>query len=180
MDFFRYTDNLSPLYSHFQSVYPGNQGIQSGDSSINRIFRNDFIVCCSIPGTILGRWSLIGRSDLVYSPSTSSSLQSSSSPSHLLTRRLVPLGSIVLHLLLHCIISTAVGHYTHDFAMYPSYDCCRARNLVQSYFRVGAPLIAQFAGLENIAPLLVSATTYLAVGLLCSGFSYEPRGKASV
>jgi hypothetical protein len=56
----------------------------------------------------------------------------------------------------------------------------RARDHVQSYFRVGAPLIAQFAGLENIAPLFVLATTYLAVGLVCSGFPYEPRGKATV
>jgi hypothetical protein len=173
----------SPLYSDFLPVYLASHGASSGDGSVNTTYRNNFIiVCCTIPGTILGGWVInwkIGRKGVL-----SASLLSTSVFLFAFTAARTQasiLGFNCASSVTQYMMWAALYCYTPEIL--PSVHRGTGAGLAavcNRIFGLAAPIIAQFAGLQSNAPLFVSAALYVLAGLIVLLFPYEPRGKASV
>ncbi|RDW60557.1 putative sugar transporter-2 [Coleophoma cylindrospora] len=173
----------APLYGNFLPVYLETHGAESGNSSINTTYRNNFIiVCCSIPGTIIGGWIIdwkIGRRGVL-----SASLISTAVFYFAFTSARTQ-GAI---LGFNC--ASSVTSYMMWAALYcytpevlPSVHRGTGAGLAavtNRVFAIPASIIAQFAGFGSNVPLFISAALYVAAGLVTLAFPYEPRGKASV
>lgn len=173
----------SPLYSAFLPVYLSTHGAQSGDGSVDTTYRNNFIiVCCSIPGTILGAWIIewkIGRkgvlsASLILTAVFLFAFTSARTQASILGFNCAT--SVVQYMMwaaLYCYTPEILPSMHRGTGAGLAAVC----NRIFGFF---APIIAQFAGLKTNAPLFVSAALYIVAGLTCLAFPYEPRGKASM
>lgn len=173
----------SPLYFDFLPIYLASHGASSGNGDINTTYRNNFIiVCCTIPGTILGGWVInwkIGRRGVL-------SLSLISTAVFLFAFTSARTQASILGF--NC--ASSFTSYLMWAALY-----CYTPEVIPSVYRgtgaglaattnritaVVAPLIAQFGGLYTNVPVFVSAALWCLAGLVVLLFPYEPRGKASM
>ncbi|KAJ9620738.1 uncharacterized protein PV06_03357 [Exophiala oligosperma] len=173
----------SPLYSNFLPEYLAAHGAQSGSSSINITYRNNFIIiACSIPGTLLAGWLIglpyIGRRGTLGLSLILTSVFLFAFTAARTQAQILAFNSISSFV--QYIMWGALYCYTPE--VIPSIHRGTGTGMAAAFNRICglmAPIIATYVGYTN-TPIFVSASLYIVAGLLSFCFPYETSGKASL
>ena len=174
----------SPLYFNFLPLYLAKAGAQSGNNSVSITYRNNLIVTlCSIPGSLLsglviqlprfGRRGSLSLSFVVTGIFLYAFTTAKTQAAVLAFNCVINFVSYIFWGVLYC--------YTAE--VLPSAHRGTGYGIISCAYRLTgllAPIIYTFATSNVNAPVFVSATMYVAAGLLTLAAPYEPQGKASI
>ncbi|KAF2174065.1 hypothetical protein M409DRAFT_16339 [Zasmidium cellare ATCC 36951] len=173
----------SPLYSNFLPELLAAKGASTGSTSVAITYRNNLIIIiCSIPGTLVGGLLInikyIGRKgtlggSLILSAIFLFAFTTARTPAEILAFNCVAtFAQYIMWGALYC--------YTPE--VIPSMHRGTGTGIAAAFNRICglmAPIIATYVGYTS-TPVYVSASLYVAAGLLSFLLPFETRGKASI
>jgi len=173
----------SPLYSNFLPEYLAVRGAQTGDSSIYITYRNNMIIiCCSIPGTLIGGWLIniryLGRKGtlggaLILSAVFLFAFTAARNSAQILAFNCV--ATFVQYIMwgaLYCYTPEVIPSVHRGTGTGIAAACNRICGLM-------APIIATYVGYTS-TPIFVSAALYMVAGFITFILPFETRGVASM
>ncbi|KAM0332470.1 hypothetical protein ACHAQA_002751 [Verticillium albo-atrum] len=172
-----------PLYNSFIPIYLENKGVQQGQSSLEKTYRNYAIqAVCGIPASLIGGLTVdmkrIGRKGTGTLACIGTGVFL-----FLFTRATNEAGIVGFSCAIAFFQNLVYGLlYSYTPELFPAPVRGTGNGLVAVFNRMSglmAPLIAAYVGIDNDMPVWISAALFVVAGVVFLLLPYETRGRAA-